>query len=110
MKKFLMILTVISFAFVGTAIAEKPDWASKKKTVKDDMKAQKKEMKAYSDDNREKKEKKTKKVKDEKMKGLEKQREKKSSQVQKELDKGSEKGQESRQQRKKWWKLWGETE
>ena len=42
------------------------------------------------------------------IKGLEKQREKKAEQVQKELNKGSETGQEARQNRKKWWKFWGE--
>ena len=42
------------------------------------------------------------------IKGLEKQREKKAEQVQKELNKGSETGREARQNRKKWWKFWGE--
>ena len=64
------------------------------------MKAQKKEMDVYDDDELEKKEK-----KDKETKGLEKQRDKKSEQVQKELDKGSAQGQEARQQRKKWWKF-----
>ena len=67
-------------------------------------------MKAYADDEQGKKEKKAGKIKEDKMKGLEKQGDKKSSQVQKELDKGSAKGQEARQQRKKWWKFWGGTE
>ena len=106
MKKYLIILIALSFVFIGTAIAEKPGWVSQKKAVKDDMKAQKKEMKAYPDNEREKKEKKDKKIKDEKIKGLEKQREKKSAHVQKELGKGSAQGQEARQQRKKWWKFW----
>jgi len=109
MKKCLVFIIIVSFVFIGTAFAEKPDWVSKKKAVKEDMNAQKKEMKAYGDKH-EKKEKKAKKIKGEKMKGLEKQRDKKSTQVQKELDKGSEKGQDARQQRKKWWKPWGETE
>ena len=77
MKKSLIILVAVIFAFIGTANAEKPDWVSEKKAVKDDVKAQKKEMKAYSDDQQEKKEKKSKKIKGEKKKGLEKQREKK---------------------------------
>jgi hypothetical protein len=57
MKKCLIILVAVIFAFIGTANAEKPDWVSKEKAVKDDIKAQKKEMKAYSDDQQEKKEK-----------------------------------------------------
>jgi hypothetical protein len=100
MKKCLIILIAVSFTFIGTANAEKPDWVSKKKAVKDDMKVQKKVMKAYSDDERGKKEKKEKEIK-----GLEKQREIKTAQIQKELDKGSAQGQEARQQRKKWWKF-----
>ena len=110
MKKILLVLIALSFAFIGTAIAEKPDWVSKNKAEKEDVKAQKKEMKAYSVDEQGKKEKKAEEINEDKIKGLEKQREKKSSQVQKELDKGSEKGQEAKQQRKKWWKFWGETE
>ena len=66
MKKSLIILVAVIFAFIGTANAEKPDWVSEKKAVKDDVKAQKKEIKAYSDDQQEKKEKKSKKIKGEK--------------------------------------------
>ena len=62
MNKCLIILVAVIFAFIGTANAEKPDWVSEKKAVKDDVKAQKKEMKAYSDDQQEKKEKKSKKI------------------------------------------------
>lgn len=47
---------------------------------------------------------------DAKLKGLEKQEAKKSEQVQKELGKGSERGQEARQERRKWWKFWGDKE
>ncbi len=110
MKKCFTILIAISFIFIGTAIAEKPVLVSKKKAVKEDMNVQKKEMKDYSVDETGKKEKNTKKIIDDKKKGQKKQEEKKSSQVQKELDKDSAKGQEVRQQRKKWWKLWGGTE
>jgi hypothetical protein len=38
----LIILLAVSFTFIGTAIAEKPDWVSEMKAVKDDVKAQKK--------------------------------------------------------------------
>ncbi len=105
MKKSLIILVAVIFTFIGTAIAEKPDWVSKKKEVKDDIKVQKKEMKAYADDERKIKEKKSEKIKSEEIKGLVKQSDGKSAQVQKELDKGSAQGQEARQQRKKWWKF-----
>ena len=55
MKKSLIILVAVIFTFIGTANAEKPDWVSKEKAVKEEKKAQKKEMKVYKDDELEKK-------------------------------------------------------
>ena len=49
MKKCLILLIALNFTIVGIAFAEKPDWVSQKKAVKDEMKAEKKEMKTYSD-------------------------------------------------------------
>ena len=34
MNKCLIILIAVSFIFIGTANVEKPDWVSKKKSVK----------------------------------------------------------------------------
>lgn len=39
---------------------------------------------------------------------LKKQQANKAEPMQKEADKGSEQGQEARQERKKWWRFWGE--
>ena len=41
MKKSLIILVAVIFTFIGTTNAEKPDWVSKEKAVKDDVKAKK---------------------------------------------------------------------
>ncbi len=108
MKTFLISLFLSVFISAPT-FAAKPEWAGKGKPT-----AKQKEMykgtrggKADGIDFG-RTEDKIKEGTSTKLKGLEKQRQKKSEQVQKELGKGSEKGQESREQRKKWWKFWGE--
>ena len=51
---------------------------------------------------------KLKKEGEDELKGVEKQRDKKAEQSQNELGKGSEKGERSRDDRRKWWKFWGD--
>lgn len=119
MRKKILIITIICFSclllITDFAVADKPEWAGKGKSTREEVSSHKKERKddnAYdSEDSDRQKEEKLKKEKEkvnkgETSKGLEKQKDKKSLQEQKELDKGSEKGKESRQKRKKWWKFW----
>ena len=114
MNRNLIVLILLS-VFVAPVMADKPEWAGNGKPT-DEQKAVHKsamEAKGDSDDDdyrlNEKKQKKEKKDKSSKLKGIEKQGVKKSEQEQKEVEKGSDKGQASREEnRKKWWKLWGE--
>ena len=114
MKKNLIVLILLSI-FVVPVMADKPEWAGKGKPT-DEQKAVHKsamEAKVDSDDDddrlNEKKQKKEKEDKSSKLKGIDKQSAKKSEQEQKELERGSDKGRASREEnRKKWWKLWGE--
>ena len=110
-----LIVLILLTVFVAPVMADKPEWAGNGKPT-DEQKAVHKsamEAKGDSDDDdyrlNEKKQKKEKKDKSSKLKGIEKQGVKKSEQEQKEVEKGSDKGQASREEnRKKWWKLWGE--
>ncbi|MBY4675223.1 hypothetical protein [Marinobacterium arenosum] len=87
------LLLSMALLLPGTALAEKPaNVGPAKHQVGQSADKAKKVKAAKADDN----------------KGLEKQRAKKAEQVQKELDKGSEQGQASRENRKKWWKFWGD--
>ena len=106
----------LSIFILSPAFAKKPDWAGNGKPTVNQSEAIKTTIVSQIDgeigkdtNGKLKKEKlKKDKLKKEKPEGLEKQKQKKTNQVQKELGKGSEKGQESREQRKKWWKFWGE--
>jgi len=123
-KIFISLLLVISFV-AAPALAKKPEsagdvavenrqtWSEKIKA--DEMEKTEKNWnkrehasEAREMDERYKDEKQKYQKKDNDVRGLEKQEAKKSEQVQKELDKGSETGQEARQNRRKWWKFWGE--
>jgi len=107
MKKNILAL-ILTVAFIGPALADKPVWAGKGKPSDEQKAAHQSAMEAKEDLDNEV-EIKERKDKSDKLKGLEKQKTKKSEQVQKELDKGSDKGQESRESHsKKWWKFWGE--
>ena len=110
-----LIVLILLTVFVAPVMADKPEWAGKGKPT-DEQKAVHKsamEAKGDSDDDdghlNEKKQKKKKKEKSSKLKGIEKQSVKKSEQEQKELERGSDKGKASREEnRKKWWRVWGE--
>lgn len=108
--------------FSASSLAEKPDWAGNGKPSDE----QKSLRKPHHDSDHEdkldklKKEKKEKKEKitghddeqaskNERTKGMEKQRDMKAEQVRKEMDKGSETGKAKRAEHsKKWWQFWGE--
>ena len=105
MKKSIIVLLAAGLIAIP-AIADKPEWAGKGKPTDAEKAHHKAEMTAKGDDKEH--EKKLKERKNKEKRGLETQHEKKSQQAQKELGKGSDKGQESREQRKKWWKFWGE--
>lgn len=115
-------VTFLLAAFIALpSMAEKPEWAGNKGKPRVEQKESHRSAMQVKEDLEEEHEKKEKKLKDKKQKkekkikgeseefkGLDKQQAKKSEQVQKELDKGSEKGIEARDERKKWWKFWGE--
>ena len=117
-----LIVLILLTVFVAPLMADKPEWAGNGKPTDEQKAAHKSVMEAKGDSDddddyllnekkqkKEKKEKKEKKDKSSKLKGIEKQGAKKSEQEQKEVEKGSDKGQASREEnRKKWWKLWGE--
>lgn len=119
MKRYLTAM-LLALVFSSTAFAEKPEWAGKGKPTSEQKEAHRAEMGAKGGieeeiDENEKKIKKEKIKKEKKIKGehdeltgLEKQKETKSEQKLKELEQGSEKGKEARQDRKKWWKFWGD--
>lgn len=115
MKIYLISISALLF-IASPCFAEKPEWAGKGKPMEEQKEVRQTTMGDRKDsaDEREGKreeiEKATKNPKEQKNvpKGLEKQRAKKMEQEQKELDRGSENGQQSRQERKKWWKFWGE--
>ena len=125
MKRGLTIVVLVLFACASPAFAEKPSWAGKGKPTPEQKQVHKEKMTSKGDysgeelrdvklyvNDREKKAKESfgdQQVAGERqVKGLEKQREKKALEEQKELGKSSEQGQDARQQRKKWWKFWGE--
>ena len=109
-----LIVLILLTVFVAPVMADKPEWAGNGKPTDEQKAAHKSVMEAKGDSDddyrlNEKKQKKEKKDKSSKLKGIEKQGAKKSEQEQKEVEKGSDKGQASREEnRKKWWKLWGE--
>ena len=103
MKTNLLAL-ILATAFIGPAIAEKPEWAGKGKPTDAQKSAHQAVMKAKGDLDEG-----VKKEKSNNLKGLEKQKAMKSEQIRKELDKGADKGKESRESNsKKWWNFWGE--
>ncbi|WP_126456041.1 hypothetical protein [Sulfuriflexus mobilis] len=123
MKNLLTIFVVGLCLFIGTAAAEKPDWAGKDEQAKDTMEVHKdkydrdyddKHAKEYKEKYREKYKEKYKEKNDRDDDGsrdkqdkhdeaIERQREKKSASEQKELDNISDSAGENR---KKWWKFW----
>lgn len=105
--KMPLIILVLTGLLASPVFAEKPEWAGNEKPTAEQKEAYKAAMKSPIGDDEDIKEK-TRKQKPEKTKDLEKQKKMKSEQVQKELSKGSDQGQESREQRKKWWRFWGE--
>ena len=111
MNRNLIVLILLS-VFVVPVMADKPEWAGNGKPTDEQKAVHKSAMEAKvdsDDDGDRQKEKKEKKEKSSKLKGIEKQHAKKSEQEQKELERGSDKGKASREEnRKKWWKLWGE--
>ncbi len=115
MRILLMLFIVSGLLFVPPVFADKGKPA-KEQTQKHQMKTKSKvadadrmDLKTKEKNKPEKPEKpKDLETADEQPKGLEKQREKKAAQEQKELGKGSEQGQQSRENRRKWWKFWGD--
>ena len=108
MNRNLIVLILLS-VFVAPVMADKPEWAGKGKPTDEQKAVHKSAMEAKGDSDDDDIRLKEKKDKSSKLKGIEKQSAKKSEQEQKELEKGSDKGKASREEnRKKWWKLWGE--
>lgn len=133
MKKKLLAFLLAGMVTVPV-LADKPDWAEKDSISQEQKETHRAAMKVKEDaedvengiDKAKAKVKKEKKKHEQyaqlhenanrdiineqskQLKDVEEQKNKKYDKVQKELDKGSEKGKESREQRKKWWKFWGE--
>ena len=110
-----LIVLILLTVFVAPVMADKPEWAGQGKPTDEQKVVHKSAMEAKGDSDdddghlNEKKQKKKKKEKSSKLKGIEKQSVKKSEQEQKELERGSDKGKASREEnRKKWWRVWGE--
>lgn len=137
MKTLAGILVVLGLTSASLAYAEKPAWAGKDKTAKEQMKSQyentrpdtdeeaqeaheraekehkkaEEKMKKARTENEEKYKKEKKDMDDdhEQERVMDKQRESKTMDMRKETGKGSEQGQASREEHsRKWWKFWGE--
>jgi hypothetical protein len=104
-KKFAFLM--ITALMAAPAWADKPERAGQGKPTVEQKAAHKSAMHAKNDAD-EKQAKPEKENSEKEKSGLEKQQQKKSEQIQKETGKGSEQGQASRENRKKWWKFWGE--
>jgi len=106
----------------ATALADKPEWAGKggkpsaeQKAVHKDAMNAKQGMAAELEEGKQQKQKKEKNREEKHSREKGEAKEKavmhqsdKTEREQKELGKGSEEGQASRENRKKWWKIWGE--
>ena len=104
-----LIVLILLTVFVAPVMADKPEWAGKGKPTDEQKAAHKSAMEAKVDLDDDDERLKEKKDKSSKLKGIDKQSAKNSEHEQKEVEKGSDKGQASREEnRKKWWKLWGE--
>lgn len=112
-----LIFVFLVSTFVSPVFADKPEWAGKDKPTAEQRAAHESAMENKGRDTEEtmeermneSKEKKEKKEYSDKMNGIEKQKLKKAEQEQKELQKGSQQGKTMREEnRKKWWKFWGE--
>lgn len=122
MRTVIISVALTAVMVSATALADKPEWAGKggkptaeqKAAHKDAMNAKQgkggeleegKQQKQKKEKNREEKHY---REKDEAKEKAGKQQSDKAERERKELGKGSEDGQESRENSKKWWKIWGE--